>query len=81
MHMDSGKKLNFGKAVQRLEEIVKHLERDEVALEESAELFEEGVKLAKFCSERLDEAETKIEQLTEDSRGDLATNPAKSIDE
>ncbi len=79
--MDSGNKLNFGKAVQRLEEIVRHLEQDEVALEKSSELFEEGVKLAKLCSERLHEAEAKIEQLTKDGRGNLTTSPAKSIDE
>ena len=79
--MGSKKELNFGKAVRRLEEIVKHLEQDEVALEKSSELFEEGVELAKFCSERLHKAEAKIEQLTKDSRGDLTTSPAKSIDE
>ncbi|MFC1476064.1 exodeoxyribonuclease VII small subunit [Candidatus Zixiibacteriota bacterium] len=73
--------MKFGEAVQRLEEIVKKLEQDEVALEESSELFEEGVKLAKFCSRRLNEAETKIEQLSRNGRDELTTSAAQGVDE
>ncbi len=72
--MASAGKIKFGEAVQRLEEIVKKLEDDEIALEESSALFEEGTKLAKFCSERLNETEQRIEKLVKDSTGKIATS-------
>lgn len=53
----------FEAAVARLEEIVHRLEAGEVNLEESLSLFEEGIKLAKFCSGKLDAAEGKLEIL------------------
>lgn len=75
------KKLDFGQAVKRLEEIVQCLEQDEVTLEESSKLFEEGVKLAKLCSDRLRETEEKIERLTRDDAGNLTSSPVDRIDE
>ncbi|NLJ80374.1 MAG: exodeoxyribonuclease VII small subunit [Firmicutes bacterium] len=55
--------LKFEAALARLEEIVRTLEKGEAALEESLELFEEGVKLARLCHQKLDQAETKIKTL------------------
>ena len=79
--MEMSETTNFGEAVKRLEEIVKQLEQDEVALEESSELFEEGVKLAKLCSDRLHQAEKKIERLTKDGTGHLTSGTGESINE
>lgn len=57
----NAQELKFEEALARLEEIVRLLEQGESTLDESLNLFEEGVKLARFCSNKLDEAEGKIE--------------------
>lgn len=56
---------SFEEALGRLEEIVKTLEDGESSLEESLSLFEEGVRMARLCSRRLDAAETRIRMLLE----------------
>ncbi len=55
--------LSFEEALNRLEKIVQTLEAGGLTLEEALSLFEEGMHLAKICSERLDAAELKISQL------------------
>ncbi|HHT67726.1 MAG TPA: exodeoxyribonuclease VII small subunit [Firmicutes bacterium] len=60
--------LKFEEALARLEEIVRSLEQGEAALDEALFLFEEGVKLARFCNTKLDEAEAKIEIMLEDGK-------------
>lgn len=57
----NAQELKFEEALARLEEIVRLLEQGESTLDESLTLFEEGVKLARFCSNKLDEAEGRIE--------------------
>lgn len=57
------KKISFEQAMDRLEEIVRQLERGDAPLEESLSLFEEGTKLVKLCSTRLDRAEQKVSKL------------------
>lgn len=66
--------VGFEAAVGRLEEVVKQLELGEVSLAEAMRLFEEGVGLARRCSELLSVAERRIELLVERSDGtfDLA---------
>jgi exodeoxyribonuclease VII small subunit len=56
-------KLSFEEAMKKLEGIVRKLEDGSHSLEKSLELFEEGVKLTRYCNEKLDEAEKKIEVL------------------
>lgn len=53
--------LTFEQALARLEDIVRRLEQGEVKLDDALGLFEEGIKLARFCNLKLDEAEAKIE--------------------
>ena len=65
----------FETALARLEEIVAELESGELALEQSLKLFEEGVKLARICNARLEEAERKVEVLLKDKAGNLITKP------
>lgn len=60
--------MTFETAVQRLEEIVTLLENGKCTLDESMKLFEEGTKLAAYCSETLKNAEQKIVQLTATNR-------------
>ena len=62
----------FEECLQRLEAIVKELERGELALEESLKLFEEGIAISGSCRKELDEAEGKIEILLKDN-GQLRT--------
>lgn len=54
---------SYEEAVARLEEIVGRLENGELPLEESLALFEEGVKLAKYCTGKLDAAEGRLQIL------------------
>jgi exodeoxyribonuclease VII small subunit len=66
---------NFEASLARLEEIVKKLEKGDLPLEQSLKLFEEGVKLARVCNKRLEEAERKVEILLKDNEGKLAPKP------
>ncbi len=54
---------NYEEAVARLEEIVGQLEEGNLPLETSLTLFEEGIGLAKYCSEKLDAAEGRLQIL------------------
>jgi exodeoxyribonuclease VII small subunit len=55
----------FEEALSKLEAHVRTLEQGELTLNESLAIFEDGMKLAKFCTKKLDEAEQKIEVLIE----------------
>jgi len=55
----------FEDAFERLSEIVEQLEAGEAGLEESLDLYAEGMKLAQFCGQKLSEAEKKIQKLSE----------------
>lgn len=54
-------KLSFEQSLNELEDIARKLEDGSIGLEESIAEFEKGVKLAKFCHNKLEEAERKIE--------------------
>ena len=60
----AGKKLDFEQSMARLEEIVGLLERGDAPLDEALALFEEGAKLMRECTKRLDQAEQKVTLLT-----------------
>ena len=62
-------KLTFEASMQRLDEIVKQLEKGDVALDASLALFEEGSRLLTICNEMLDTAEQKVVQLKKGSEG------------
>ena len=57
------KKMNFEESLTRLEEIAQALEKGDIPLDESLKIFEEGVKLSRFCEKKLTEAEQKLEIL------------------
>ena len=65
---------DFESAIAELETIVKTLEEGDLALEKSLALFERGVQLSRFCHSRLEEAERRIDILTE--RGEVKPAPA-----
>ncbi len=58
------KEPTFEQAMDRLEEIVQELEKNEKPLDETVDLFEEGLNLVKTCNARLSSFETKIEELS-----------------
>ena len=74
MNAKSPKPESFEKSLESLEELVRELEAGEKGLEESLALFEKGVALAKDLSKRLEDAKTKVEQLSSDG-GKLAKKP------
>jgi exodeoxyribonuclease VII small subunit len=65
---------DFETAIAELESIVKKLEEGELPLEQSLALYERGVQLSRFCHSRLEDAERRIEILSE--RGELRPAPA-----
>ena len=67
------KKEKFEEALQKLEAIVAQMEEGDLHLEETLKAFEEGVRLARFCASKLDEAERKVEKLMRDQAGKLQT--------
>ena len=60
---------SFEAQLAALEKIVRELERGDLPLEQSLELFEEGVRLSRECQERLNRAERRIEILLHDNEG------------
>ena len=65
--------VKFEKAMTRLESIVEELERGDLNIDKSLEIFEEGIKMSRVCSKKLNEAEAKIEKLTKGKKGELVT--------
>ena len=59
----AGKKLSFEQSMARLDEIVRHLEKGDMPLNDSLALFEEGTALIRSCEKQLDEAEQKVVKL------------------
>lgn len=57
------KKQTFEESMGRLEQIVRAMERGDVALEESLKLFQEGTQLVQSCSRMLDEAQLQIKKV------------------
>ena len=60
--------LSFEDALERLNEIVLELEKGDKKLEDSISLFEEGVKLSRFCKEVLKEAAEKVKGLKKEEQ-------------
>ena len=57
------KKMSFEESLNRLDEIVRHLEKGDLPLSDSLTLFEEGTGLLSACSKMLDDAEQKVVKL------------------
>ena len=56
------KDIKFEEALEKLAEINQKLESDEISLEESVNLFKEGLELSKLCQKKLEEAKLEIEK-------------------
>ena len=66
---------SFEVALERLETIVEELEGGSLTLEQSIARYEEGVRLSRRLTQTLDEAEKRIERLTEETGGEPTTTP------
>ncbi|HSQ13745.1 MAG TPA: exodeoxyribonuclease VII small subunit [Candidatus Deferrimicrobium sp.] len=75
----SGKKLES--ALEDLEQVVEQLESGELSLEDSLAAFEKGVGLVKFCNQKLNEVERKIELLVKDKEGKLQLKAFEELPE
>jgi exodeoxyribonuclease VII small subunit len=67
--------LSFEQAISRLERIVADMESAELPLEDVLKKYEEGTRLVRFCAQKLDEAEKKIELLTKKADGSAKLEP------
>ena len=63
-------KMKFETSMARLDEIVSELEKNERPLDESIQLFEEGVKLGRACNEKLNEFEAQVKDIMEKNGGE-----------
>lgn len=61
--MMNEKNMSFESQMQRLEQIVRAMERGDVALDESLKLFQEGTELVRSCGKLLDEAELQVKKI------------------
>ncbi len=68
-------KKTFEQAIKQLEQIVQDLESGDMPLEKAIKIFEDGIQLSKFCSEKLDETEKRITILMQDSEGKVSEGP------
>jgi exodeoxyribonuclease VII small subunit len=66
---------DFEKQLRALESVVERLEQGDLSLEESVQLFEEGIKLSDACKKELEVAEGKIQLLV-----DRGKNGMKAVD-
>ena len=63
--------MSFEEAVRKLEEIAARLEGENVDLDSSLKLYEEGISLVRYCNAMLDKAERKIKMLSVSGDGEL----------
>jgi len=63
--------LSLEEALERLEEIVNEMDSESIDLDDSIELFREGMELTKFCRQQITSAEQKVQEVLEDADGNL----------
>lgn len=65
----SQKEQTFEEKILRLEQIVRSMERGDVALDESLKLFQEGTELVRSCGKLLDDAELQVKKISTEVDG------------
>lgn len=58
--MSKKEELSFEELIEKLEEITNKLEKEQLSLDESVELFEEGMQISKKCNSKIEDAEKRI---------------------
>ena len=72
---------SFEEALKRLQTIVEKLERGDLPLEDAMDAFTEGIRLAQFCHQKLEEAENRIQMLQKDGERGWTTAPFEASSE
>ena len=67
----SKKEMSFEEAIRELEKIALSLENEKIELDASLKLYEEGIKLVRYCNKLIDSAERKIKVLSLSPEGEL----------
>ena len=67
-------KINFESAIKELEGLVEQMEQGDITLEQSLENFERGIELSRACQKALQEAEQKVQILTQKQGEETAEN-------
>ncbi len=65
--MSEKKELNFEELIEKLEDITNKLEKEQLSLDDSVKLFEEGIRISKECNTKLEDAEKRITVLINDN--------------
>jgi len=73
--MEELKVKDFESSLKSLEDIVTKLEGGDLTLDRALELFEEGIRISRFCNSKLEEAERKVDVLIKTSDGTLKEEP------
>ena len=74
-------KKKFEDTLLELEKIVQRLEDPDVPLDEAVALFEDGIKLSRFCSQKLGEVEKRVDLLVKDEQGGISTRAFDEADQ
>ncbi len=72
---------SFESSLKELEQIVEQLEAGDIPLDQSLELFEQGVRLSRDCQKRLDEADRRVEILLKGPGGEYRAEPFEEPEE
>lgn len=72
--------IKFEEALKKLEKIVSELESGNTGLDDSIKKYEEGMKLAQFCTKKLEAAQKKVEILIKGKDGKFSTAPFEAKD-
>ena len=67
--------IKFEEALKKLEKIVEDLENGNIPLDESLEKYEEGIRLSRICSKKLEAAKKKVEILLKSDDGSAELKP------
>ncbi len=60
--------MTYENAVKRLEEIIEKLENNEIPLEDSISLFQEGIQLSQYCDNKLKTIQSQVAQIYENGQ-------------
>jgi exodeoxyribonuclease VII small subunit len=73
--------LSFEDTYARLEQIIQTLEQGDLTLEQSVNLYEEGMRLAEQCDRHLNKAELKVTQLLSAAADELESDDGDEDDD
>jgi exodeoxyribonuclease VII small subunit len=72
--------IKFEESLKKLEKIVEDLEKGDLSLDEALKKYQDGIGLARMCSERLESAKKKVELLSKNKKGGFELKPPAEDD-